>query len=275
MTNATLSYLGELKPISINFQIIRPEGKYLESNICFFAHNNVIDFYEMNPGILNIKEKIYFDNLDFEKRKKSYLLGRFAAKTSVSQLLEIDYMDEFLIDKGIMGHPVLLCLNNQNIQVSITHCDDLGCAIAYPFAHPIALDIEPIKEDIDEMKECFMTNDEFDLVHKLNCTNTEKMSMIWTAKEALSKLLKTGLTTSFDTYEIAKCEISDGYWTCWFQRFTQYKAINFYAQGHAFSFAFPKKSELVIDIKQLKKMIIKQLKVIEEKKIQIHNNNIK
>jgi len=51
-------------------------------------------------SLLHPKEYAFYNTLKFDKRRESYLLGRYAAKQAVSQLVKIDSMQSFLLYPG-------------------------------------------------------------------------------------------------------------------------------------------------------------------------------
>ena len=72
-----------------------------------------------------------------------------------------------------------------------------------------------------------MTDAEKELIRKYPDSYEFMLTLLWTAKEALSKILKTGLMTSFKILEIDKIEHKDGYWLSYYKSFGQYKVISF------------------------------------------------
>ncbi len=69
--------------------------------------------------------------------------------------------------------------------------------------------------------------------------------VIWSAKESLSKILKTGFTTSLDLFQIATAKILEGESNNFlldYSNFMQYKSMVFATAGHACSITFPKNS---------------------------------
>ena len=81
------------------------------------------------------------------------------------------------------------------------------------------------------------------------------LTLFWTAKEALSKVLKTGLLTPFTIYEIAQLEIKSGYIISCFKNFNQYYNISFQLDHYMCSITCPKKTNLEIDISALKERL--------------------
>jgi phosphopantetheinyl transferase (holo-ACP synthase) len=79
--------------------------------------------------------------------------------------------------------------------------------------------------------------------------------MAWTIKEALSKVLLTGLTTSFLIYEISEIIAHQGMYVAKFHNFPQYQVLTFCQNNIILSLVLPK--QLQIDqasILQLQKL---------------------
>ena len=68
--------------------------------------------------------------------------------------------------------------------------------------------------------------------------------MLWTAKEALSKILKTGMMVPFELYETTTIAATPYGLSFEFKNFAQYKAEIFFEMPYCFAMAYPKKSRL-------------------------------
>ena len=199
--------------------------------------------------ILHPEEKSYYDTLKFDKRKKSYLLGRIAAKQAVSKLLlKEQAIDSFAIQFGVFHFPVVNYIQYQNIQVSITHCGNLGVALAYPEEHPLGIDIEKIDIDKVEAMKSLIVDSEYDLISSCSLEIAEGSTLIWTIKEALSKVLKTGLTLDFKIIEIESCKKEGEIYTSTFKYFSQYKAISKKIGIHVCSIVLPRKTSCDLSV---------------------------
>lgn len=186
--------------------------------------------------------------LKFEKRKISYLVGRYAAKQAISVLIGEKNLKSILVQKGIFGHPIATCLHEQNVQVSISHCNRLGAALAFSEAHPLGIDIEEVNAARSRALEGQITFAEKELIKNLPFGYDRMLTVLWTAKEALSKILKTGLTTPFHLFEVNKLEANHDYTISFFENFMQYKAISFDVGFSVCSIVCPRKTEITINI---------------------------
>lgn len=228
-------------------------GRRTKANICFcyfpFQNN-----YQEAEKYLHPKEQEYFSMLKFEKRKRSYLMGRYTAKKAISAFADEENLKSILIQKGVFDQPVATCSSKQNIQVSITHCEDFGAAIAFHEALPMGIDIEKVDPNRSNVIEAQMTDEEKRLVKVLPYTTDIAYTLFWTAKESISKILKTGLTTPFNVYEINKVDDAGDYIISHFKHFTQYYTVSFQLGNYICSITYPRNTEIDINIKALKKM---------------------
>ena len=229
--------------------LIRP-GNTCKVTLCCCFFSCMTD-YESLIQYLHSQERNYYNTLQFEKRIRSYLLGRFAAKKAVAALTSEENLTNIFIQAGIFQQPVVVS-GKHNLQVSITHCDDFGAALAFPETHPMGIDIEVIDPAQRAILERQMTEAEKEKIIFLPVAYDMGITLLWTAKEALSKALKTGLMTPFEVFEISKIEFRENYAICYYKNFTQYKVTAFTLGSYVCSIVHPLKSELHLDIEPLK-----------------------
>lgn len=235
-------YIGQL-------DLIRPEKEY-KATICYCFLSHMADYKKIIPH-LHPQEWDYYNSLKFEKRIRSYLMGRFVAKQAVAFLTGNNNLKSILIHSGIFTQPIVVS-NIQNIQVSITHCDDFGVALAFPEAHPLAIDLEKISVDKRDVIERQLTNNEKDIINSLAAPYDIGLTLLWTAKEALSKVLKTGLMTPFNVFEISQIEYNDKYMISYYNNFAQYKVMSFTISNYMCSMVYPMKTKVYFDIQACK-----------------------
>ncbi|WP_232773767.1 MULTISPECIES: 4'-phosphopantetheinyl transferase family protein [Brevibacillus] len=154
-----------------------------------------------------------------------------------------DSLDRICIEQGIFHHPVASLPNTTNVQVSITHCDDFAAAIAFSEELPMGIDMERISVDRNKVLETQMTVKESSLLSSLPYSYETTLTLFWTVKEALSKVLKTGLTTSFHIYEISQVEVRDEVVFSLFDNFPQYRTASYILGDYVCSITYPKKTE--------------------------------
>lgn len=228
--------------------LIRPESFYRATICCGFFSGSAE--YDGLVRYLHDQEREYYHSLKFEKRIRSYLLGRFVAKRAVAALTGEANLREIFIQPGIFTQPVVSGISN--IQVSITHCDDFGAALAFPEVHPLGIDIERISPRERVALERQITQAEKNQISSCPFSYEAGLTMLWTAKEALSKVLKTGLMTPFEIFEIDGIEIYDNHSISYYKNFAQYKVISFTIEKYMCSMAHPRKTKMQLDINSIK-----------------------
>ena len=199
-------------------------------------------------SFLGPSDEDYLGQLRFEKRRRTYLLGRFCAKECLAAFLDQPDRTGFEVIPGVFGQPVVVGNDIQNAQVSISHGEGLAVAVAFRETHPLAVDIEEITPNRTQTIRSQLSNAEINLLSKLPGDPDAKAMLAWTAKEALSKVLKTGLMTPMSVYEIESVDWDSGCHLSVFKSFGQYKAIGFVAGRFALSIVLPRRSQLACSL---------------------------
>lgn len=240
-----------LNPITYLDELIltRPEQVF-KANSCFCFYP-LWEHYEGIIAHLHPDERKYYESLRFEKRMRSFLIGRYAAKRAVAALTGETDLTKILVQSGIFTQPIVTLPGHQNIQVSISHCDHWGIALAFPEVHPLGVDIEKIHLDKNEVLEKQMTPIEIELIKTQPDSYETMLTVLWTAKEALSKVIKTGLMTPMKVYEINKMEYQDHSFMSYYKNFGQYKTISFKIGDYVCAIVHPMKTELDMNITAL------------------------
>lgn len=193
---------------------------------------------------LHPQELNYYRQLIFPKKAQSYLIGRFAAKYAISSLdTEID-LKYIRIDNGFFGQPVIIGHPlERGVQVSISHSGLLGAAISFYEDCPTGVDIEVI--DAANSKFLHMTTSvsEQELLALLPIAQEVSLTLLWTAKEALSKAIRTGFTLDFEILEVNQITIVGGGYEICFSHFPHFRVISHHYNNFIFSIAFPFKRD--------------------------------
>ena len=178
------------------------------------------------------------------RRQLSFLRGRRCAKQALGQLcLERD-LTAFSILPGVFGQPVVHSRKEAHAEISIAHTDALAVALAFPKGHPMAVDVEQVTTENAAVIRQQLTVREWDLARNSFDSEQEAAVLCWVMKEALAKVLLTGLTTPIAIYEIAELSSAGTQWECLFKNFMQYKAHAFFLAGHVCAFVCPKNTKL-------------------------------
>ncbi|AMP97928.1 4'-phosphopantetheinyl transferase [Pedobacter cryoconitis] len=197
----------------------------------------------LHPNELN-----FFAAFKFERAQHSYLLGRFAAKSAWSafaeNFAENNVMTAVEVTAGIFQQPVLYLPDGGNVQLSIAHTEKIGMAIVYPEGHPMGIDVELINPEQSETIREVVGLREQGKLHLIHSDVHKSLTLLWTIKEALSKVLKTGLMTPFELFEVENIQHLEDIVICDFINFPQYKSLSWLAGGYAWSIVLPRKSKM-------------------------------
>lgn len=173
----------------------------------------------------------------YEKRKKSYFLGRYSCINAINHYTGIDNQN-VLIENGIFNQPIVRDCPDKTFQVSITHSGNLGGAIAFDERLIMGIDIEVLNSNYEETIENHLTLQERLLIKDFS-NELVGLATIWTAKESLSKALKTGMMTSFDLLELDRVIYTDNDYLCFYKNFPQYKSKVFTIDNYVCSITYP------------------------------------
>jgi phosphopantetheinyl transferase len=199
--------------------------------------------------LLHEVERNYYDTLKADMRRSSYLLGRLAAKTALSVITGSDtaQMASFYIDFGVFKFPVVKSFPHQNRQVSISHCQNIGIALAFPEEHPLGIDIEKIDPDKMAVLEGFITPKDNEQFAGIGLNTLVGYTLMWTVKESLSKIIRTGLTMDPGIMEVKSFERVGEFYISTFSHWPQYKSISFQCGEYVCSVTLPRKTTPALD----------------------------
>ena len=221
----------------------------IESYLAFVFYAQYQNTLNNIENILHENERRYFNNLKSERRRFSYLTGRFVAKLAICEYLhEID-MTQIEITSGIFDQPIVKHLSFDTPSVTISHCSDLSIAIACQQGHIMGIDVEEIDFNKTHVFKSQLTDDEISKSESNFKDTRLGYNLIWTAKESLSKAIKCGLTVPFSVLEIDKIEhVSDNAYLSNYKNFAQYKCYSWFTDKHLISITLPRKTETTLNI---------------------------
>jgi 4'-phosphopantetheinyl transferase len=185
----------------------------------------------------------FISKIEWRANKVNYLMGRIAAKDAISRLTKINDKKNIIIGSGIFGQPIVNCLE-RNVVVSISHCDNHAIAIASNEAYLAGIDIENLTDKKIENTKSQLTK--YELRNFVDNYESCFALMLWTAKEALSKVLKTGINCDFALYEIKAIKIHKDHILMDFVNFPQYQAASYFFKDIVFSVILPQLSEFLL-----------------------------
>lgn len=156
----------------------------------------VIDLKNLPPApdVLSQREEAFYSTLKLPKRKTEWLGGRVALKKVLAQLVRLPLKKIEILPQEGNGKPqILLAGEKSTLPFSITHSNGYAVAAVAPTAKYIGIDLEKVAHRIDAWKQDFFHPTE------LTAQDDAFLTSLWTQKEAVVKLLGTGLSVnSFD-----------------------------------------------------------------------------
>ena len=194
---------------------------------------------------LSLAEMRLVNDLRFDRRRRSFLLGRYCAKESLGALLCRRDFASIDVVPGVFTQPVVLN-SGPRASVSISHTDHRAAALAFDSTHPMGLDIEHVDGDKTGAIEAQLTASEKMIADSLSQDRIETRFVLWAMKEALAKVLLTGLMTPLSIYELATMAFDHHVWRATFRNFAQYQAVALLVHRHVVAVALPRKTDIKI-----------------------------
>jgi 4'-phosphopantetheinyl transferase len=231
------------RAVSWPLAIQRGEAQLSAALAVVFDDQSLV-LHELARELLGPTEFAYFSTLSSGRRRHGYLLGRYAAKLALRGLLQESDFRIIEIGRGVFDQPIVLFAQKQGWGVTISHTGSLAFALAFPAGHPMGIDAERIDSSCIETILSQLSEQEIEWIENANVEHKPELATaLWTSKEALSKILCTGLTSPLKIYSLAEFNlIRLGTWEGLFQNFGQYKAMAWNGPSYALSIVLPRNS---------------------------------
>jgi 4'-phosphopantetheinyl transferase len=130
--------------------------------------------------------------------------------------------------------------------VSITHCDTVACAVAFPDEHPMAIDVEQVDAHRAAVMERELATREIQALEAAGCGAILARAVGWTAKEALSKVLRCGLTCPSSLLTTRSVTAGEGRVFGEFENFAQYRFESWIRPGLVLTLVLPRRTRLIV-----------------------------
>ena len=151
----------------------------------------VVDLQDLPPAesVLSGAECAFYKTLKLPKRRAEWLGARLALKRLLAAYTGRALTDFTLLAPGGVGKPSV-CVGENSLQIpfSLTHSNGFAVAALAPHAQAIGIDLELIAPRLAAWKADFFHPSE------LAREDDAFLTLLWTQKEALVKLLGSGLT---------------------------------------------------------------------------------
>lgn len=157
---------------------MKRESAISVSQLCMiqYDYDELLQLSEEYLHNREIQRLEQFPSLD---RKHSYLLGRVAAKKALEKTGQQD-LSEVFITNGVFNQPIFKSISSR-LSLSISHSMNVGAALIFPEEHPMAIDIEFVNENNQQILSRSLLPCEQKHITKYE--NTPMHTLLWTAKE--------------------------------------------------------------------------------------------
>lgn len=203
------------------------------------------DVFHGQAGLLlGPEENAYYQRLTHRRRQESFLLGRIAAKSAVAELAQLGDPSTVEIRRGVFEQPLVRGAGCEGCAISISHDGTWAVGLAFHDAHPMAIDVENI--DAERIRTIASQLSARELGWAAATPDRDAIStLLWTAKEGLSKVLGCGLTAPMLLLSLKEFEaVGPSLWRGLFENFAQYQALGAVSGRTAFSLVLPRNSVL-------------------------------
>ncbi|MBI4925482.1 MAG: 4'-phosphopantetheinyl transferase superfamily protein [Bdellovibrio sp.] len=153
-------------------------------------------------NVLNINERNKFNSFKVQKRKETFFYGRLAAKTALQTYFPKFLKNEICIKNSNKDHASVypMVIFEQGAlpmgSVSISHSGQYAVASFHPLRN-IGIDLEQVADRDEEFFNLNFTLQEKAMLRSLpDDLLFSAFTLLWTAKEAMSKAIGKGLTLS-------------------------------------------------------------------------------
>jgi 4'-phosphopantetheinyl transferase len=222
--------------------------------VMFFSTDHIMQsgMECQSADVLHAVETAKFNSFQSQKRKGDFLLGRYCAKKALQALESQLTLQEIHIDAGVFNQPVIKNPKS-HYQVSISHTQSSAVALVFPEEQPMGVDVEMLSAESKAVLTGQFTDQENQLVLAYRDHIQDIVTLLWTAKESLSKILKTGLTLALHLLEVKTFEKKEDYYVVTFTYFNQYKSILITHNDVCLGISMPRCTQLFLTptIKQL------------------------
>ncbi|KJL02055.1 MULTISPECIES: 4'-phosphopantetheinyl transferase family protein [Priestia] len=225
--------------------------KYGENTYKTFTEFHRLDSIDMKDAneIFNEREYEYLEMYRASKRivevKKSLYCGKSAIRAFLG--LDLSQIKNISLLKGVFGQPVIV--NNIGLPISlgisITHTHKTLGILIFDQLHPMGIDIETKTKNDSEFLGTYLTKCERKMIEESKGILSKET--LFSAKESLSKVLKTGLTSPLSIYEISEWAVDNNIISFFYKNFVQYKSTVMIMEDEIRSITLPIKSEKIIN----------------------------
>jgi 4'-phosphopantetheinyl transferase len=180
------------------------------------VHYTTQDWEQLPTGLdwLTAGERERLEGFRFDKRRRDWLLGRWAAKIALLEIsgLPRRHIRRFEIDSAPSGAPLpRLDDSPYPVALSLSHSHDRAFSAVSREAPALGCDIELVEPRSERFVETYFTAAERAHVEEAHPSYRDTLvTKIWSAKESTLKALQTGLRADTRSVEVVDDGGSEG-----------------------------------------------------------------
>jgi 4'-phosphopantetheinyl transferase len=192
--------------------------------------------------VLSERELAHHQELRFVQKREAFLLGRCAAKQALAALLNEAVWSTIDVHSGVFGQPLVRHARALGVDVTLSHSNDTAVALAYPAEWPMGIDLETVEEVVAAtvLAEMEPSAEEQAWVRSSGLSQAAACAVLWGAREALGKALKTGLNSPLRLFALSGLvQAEPGVWTGGYANFPRFAWRATQSGARTLSLAFP------------------------------------
>ncbi|MBZ9609908.1 4'-phosphopantetheinyl transferase superfamily protein [Clostridium estertheticum] len=207
--------------------------------------NSYINEYEdISQSCFTSAETTQLEQYSITKKRNEYLLGRYTMKMAISCFTGLVNKQDIEIGYGVLQYPVVISDSSGIIEVSLTHCNSRAIAIVYNKDIMLGIDLEQVNYKKYEFLDKITLESERELYKKCVLNYNTFLTLLWTAKEALSKAIKTGFTIDMNVFQIGSIECRNDSYFIGYTYFPSFEAVAKVKDDHIYTLAYIKKVDI-------------------------------
>lgn len=235
--------MPELKMQMTRLKLVRPTQVF-HAWLTLMSVDSLCEEEEIT--FLSAADRAFLSVMNNPERIKEFLAGRRALRLTLEKALP-ESSQQLVVNRGVFGYPLLAGPLTEIPEVSLAHSRGLVAVLVFPAGQQMAVDLEVIRVDRPSRLRAIksiLTDEEKKSIDDDPETNLILLYELWSQKEALSKVLKCGLTVPFTLLETIDRKENKTWSEVHFRNFFQYRALSLVLnRQYVLSVVMPRKTE--------------------------------
>ncbi|MBO9509218.1 hypothetical protein [Thalassospira sp. A3_1] len=176
---------------------------------------------------LHAAEKARLSGFRHDRRRKSFISGRLAAKAALTAHLPGIDPQSIEIGSGVFDQPMIVGGGEdvQGMAVSLSHSDRFAVALVFHRAHPLGIDVDlPVMKDVPAILDG-IAPDIRTMIRAHDLDDHGAACLLWVARESLAKTITTGMMTPLELYAPSSIVHEGACFEVRYANFGQYRTI--------------------------------------------------